>query len=105
MRVKKVYQDDEGNWHIDYGYSHLVGLAIRVWLGGLFLWINLIMLLIIFSGLSIILAYFIVLFTSVKNNYFPKEKNNSSFLNIQSESIEKNKQPSLDNILTTNTSR
>lgn len=37
MKVKNVYQDDEGNWHIDYGFIDLMGLAIRVYFGQLFL--------------------------------------------------------------------
>ena len=33
MKVENVYQDSEGNWHIDYDASHLMGLAIRVYCG------------------------------------------------------------------------
>ncbi|NEQ81658.1 MAG: hypothetical protein F6K26_15810 [Moorea sp. SIO2I5] len=33
MKVKDVYQDEQGNWHIDYGVEHLMGLAIRNDLG------------------------------------------------------------------------
>ncbi|NEO22214.1 MULTISPECIES: hypothetical protein [unclassified Moorena] len=33
MKVKDVYQDEQGNWHIDYGVEHLMGLAFRVYLG------------------------------------------------------------------------
>ncbi|MDJ0507886.1 MAG: hypothetical protein QNJ64_01320 [Crocosphaera sp.] len=33
MKVKDVYQDSEGNWHIDYDANHLMGLAIRVYFG------------------------------------------------------------------------
>ena len=35
MEVKDIYQDDNGVWHIDYRCEHLMGLAIRNWLGGL----------------------------------------------------------------------
>ncbi|NET82161.1 MAG: hypothetical protein F6J94_09500 [Moorea sp. SIO1F2] len=33
MKVKNVYQDEQGNWHIDYGIDHLMGLSIRTYLG------------------------------------------------------------------------
>ena len=33
MQVDNVYQDAEGKWHVDYGFSHLMGLAIRVYFG------------------------------------------------------------------------
>ncbi|EGJ30670.1 MULTISPECIES: hypothetical protein [Moorena] len=33
MKVKDVYQDEQGNWQIDYGVDHLMGLAIRNYLG------------------------------------------------------------------------
>ncbi|NEO76343.1 hypothetical protein [Moorena sp. SIO4G3] len=33
MKVKDVYQDEQGNWHIDYGIDHMMGLALRVYLG------------------------------------------------------------------------
>ncbi|NEO69841.1 hypothetical protein [Moorena sp. SIO3H5] len=33
MKVKDVYQDEQGNWHIDYGIDHMIGLACRVYLG------------------------------------------------------------------------
>ncbi|NEQ81659.1 MAG: hypothetical protein F6K26_15815 [Moorea sp. SIO2I5] len=33
MKVKNVYQDEQGNWHIDYGIDHMMGLAIRNYLG------------------------------------------------------------------------
>ena len=33
MKVEKVYQDEKGEWHIDYGLNHLMGLAIRVYFG------------------------------------------------------------------------
>ncbi|NET64069.1 MAG: hypothetical protein F6K63_06475 [Moorea sp. SIO1G6] len=33
MKVKEVYQDEQGNSHIDYGVDHLMGLAIRNDLG------------------------------------------------------------------------
>ncbi|EGJ30669.1 MULTISPECIES: hypothetical protein [Moorena] len=33
MKVKDVYQDEQGNWQIDYGVDHLMGLAIRNDLG------------------------------------------------------------------------
>ena len=35
MKVENVYQDAEGKWHIDYSFAHLMGLAIRVYLGQL----------------------------------------------------------------------
>lgn len=89
MRVKEVYQDEKGNWHIDYDFDHLMGLSIRVWFGGLLIYLKITIYAIIFSSLSIALFY---LFTSVRNNYSPKEKNHSSFLNVQPESIKKNKQ-------------
>lgn len=37
MKVKNVYQDRAGNWHIDYGFVDLMGLAIRVYFGQLFI--------------------------------------------------------------------
>ena len=37
MEVQDVYQDSEEKWHIDYGFSHLMGLAIRVYFGQLFI--------------------------------------------------------------------
>ena len=33
MEVKKVYQDEQGHWHIDYEPDHLIGLALRVYIG------------------------------------------------------------------------
>ncbi len=33
MKVKDVYKDEQGNWHIDYGFDHLMGLSIRTYLG------------------------------------------------------------------------
>ena len=51
MKVKKVYQDNKGNWHIDYGFTHLMGLAIRVYIGGFFLWLTLFVSLLILSAL------------------------------------------------------
>lgn len=35
MKVENVYQDKEGNWHIDYGLGNLMALAIRVYIGQL----------------------------------------------------------------------
>lgn len=33
MKVEKVYQDENGDWHIDYGLNHLMGLGLRVYFG------------------------------------------------------------------------
>ncbi len=33
MKVKKIYQDERGDWHIDYEPDHLIGLALRVYIG------------------------------------------------------------------------
>ena len=33
MQVENVYQDSQGNWHVDYGIGHLMGLALRVYFG------------------------------------------------------------------------
>ena len=33
MKVKKVYQDEQGNWHIDYDTDSLMALALRVYIG------------------------------------------------------------------------
>ena len=33
MEVQDVYKDEQGKWHIDYGASNLMGLAIRVYCG------------------------------------------------------------------------
>lgn len=33
MEVKKIYRDEQGHWHIDYEPNHLVGLALRVYIG------------------------------------------------------------------------
>ncbi|MEM8721639.1 MAG: hypothetical protein AAGE84_20480 [Cyanobacteria bacterium P01_G01_bin.39] len=33
MEVKNVHQNIKGEWHIDYGVGHLMGLALRVCIG------------------------------------------------------------------------
>ncbi|MDJ0590894.1 MAG: hypothetical protein QNJ72_12995 [Pleurocapsa sp. MO_226.B13] len=33
MKVKKIYQDEREHWHIDYQPNHLIGLALRVYIG------------------------------------------------------------------------
>ncbi|MEM7594580.1 MAG: hypothetical protein AAF383_24275 [Cyanobacteria bacterium P01_A01_bin.83] len=35
MEVDKIYQDDQGKWHIEYSTDHLIGLAFRVYIGQL----------------------------------------------------------------------
>lgn len=52
MEVKNVYQDNEGRWHIDYGFDHLMGLAIRVYFGQFFIGI-LTMLFLIVIGIAV----------------------------------------------------
>lgn len=76
MKVENVYQDNEGNWHIDYGFTHLMGLAIRVHLGQIFVGLTILIPLLILSAL--------VGFTFGKS--LPEE-NNSSFPNLQQESV------------------
>ncbi len=56
MKVKDVYQDEQGNWHIDYGFDHIIGLALRSYLGQLMIaciiWIPMIFLILIGSTIS-----------------------------------------------------
>ena len=33
MEVKKIYQDEQGHWHIDYEPDRLIGLRLRVYIG------------------------------------------------------------------------
>lgn len=76
MKVENVYQDNEGNWHIDYGYTHLMGLAIRVFFGQLLI------------GFTFYLPFLILAalvgFTFGKS--LPAE-NDSSFQNFQQEFV------------------
>ena len=51
MRVENVYQDSEGNWHIDYDPAHLIGLAIRVYFGQFLIGLYLLLPLLILSAL------------------------------------------------------
>ena len=76
MQVKNVYQDNKGIWHIDYDAAHLMGLAIRVYFGQIFLGLAILLPLLVLSGL--------VGFTFAKS--LPKE-NNSSFSESQLESV------------------
>ena len=50
MQVENVYQDAEGKWHVDYSFSHLMGLALRVYLG------QILITLVIFVPLMILLV-------------------------------------------------
>ena len=76
MKVEKVYLDNEGNWHIDYGFTHLMALAIRVYLGQIFL------------GLTILIPLLIL--SALVGLTFDKslpEEDNSSFPHLQQESV------------------
>lgn len=66
MEVKKVYQDKEGKWHIDYDSSHLMGLAIRVYFGQI--------LITIFISIFIILPILILTSIASGNSLHKKEK-------------------------------
>lgn len=76
MQVKNVYKDNEGNWHIDYDTTHLMGLAIRVYFGQIFIGLAILLPLLVLSAL--------VGFTFAKS--LPEE-NNSSFSEPQLESV------------------
>ena len=68
MKVKNVYQDASGKWHIEYSPANLMGLALRVY-GGEFLisiWV------LIFVGLPF------VLITMVSAKSLPNKQNISS---------------------------
>ena len=75
MKVENVYQDNEGNWHIDYGFTHLMGLAIRVYLGQICIGLIFLIPIVILSAL--------VGFTFGKS--LPEE--NTSFDDLQTESV------------------
>ncbi len=77
MEVHNVYQDNEGKWHIDYGSSHLMGLAIRVYFGQLL--ISLIILIPI-AVLGVFVGF-------VLGKSLPEKENTSSSLNAQQEVI------------------
>ena len=88
MKVKNVYQDDEGNWHIDYGFTHLMGLAIRVQLGGLFLSLTIMLAMALTTiVLGTICMAFIGLSGFEIDNSRPKKDNTSSSHNLQRESV------------------
>ncbi len=76
MKVENVYQDNEGNWHIDYGCTHLIGLAIRVHFGQLLI------------GVTLFIPFFIL--ATLVGFTFGKslsEENNSLFQDIQQELV------------------
>ncbi|MDJ0588447.1 MAG: hypothetical protein QNJ72_00415 [Pleurocapsa sp. MO_226.B13] len=83
MKVEDVYQDSDGNWHIDYGFSHLMGLAIRVYFGQFFLALTI--------GLIAITS--VAILSALAGFAFGKSlsetENNSSSLNLQQEFIER----------------
>gem|GEM_PF-4446958 len=63
MKVENVYQDEQGDWHIDYGLGNLMGLAIRVYFGELLIGI--------IFGILLIMIIFFAGFTLGKS--LPKE--------------------------------
>ena len=83
MKVKKVYQDNKGNWHINYGFTHLMGLAIRVQLGGLFLGLTIVAILILGN---LVLSF--VGLSSIYLKNFIDEAGNSSSDDVRQESVE-----------------
>lgn len=85
MRVKNIYQDDEGKWHIDYGFTHLMGLAIRVYFGELVLILTTIASIIIVSTLAVALVRLSGL---VIDNSLPEKENNSSSHDVRQKPIE-----------------
>jgi len=52
MKVENVYQDEQGDWHIDYGLDNLMGLAIRVYFGQLLISLVVVIPLMIISVLA-----------------------------------------------------
>ena len=77
MEVEKVYQDEQGKWHIDYSFSHLMGLAIRVYGGQFFLGLICLiplMILSVLAGLAL-------------GRSLPEKENTSSSSNVRQESI------------------
>ena len=78
MRVKNVYQNASGQWHIEYGLGNLMTLAVRVYCGQI--------LIAMFIGLPLI-----VLTTLASGKSLHEEKSISSPFNcnIPQESIDR----------------
>ena len=77
MEVQNVYQDDEGKWHIDYGSSHLMGLAIRVYFGQLLIGLIVIIPIAVLSALT----------GFILGKSLPEKENAHSSPNVQQEFI------------------
>lgn len=82
MRVKNVYQNASGQWHIEYGLGNLMTLAVRVYCGQILIAIWIAM----FIGLPLI-----VLTTLASGKSLHEEKSISSPFNcnIPQESIDR----------------
>ena len=77
MQVEHIYQDSEGKWHVDYGVSHLMGLAIRVYFGQILISLILIIPIMILSVIAGI----------VLGQSLPEETDTSGAADIQHEAV------------------
>ncbi|MBE9048393.1 hypothetical protein IQ255_29080 [Pleurocapsales cyanobacterium LEGE 10410] len=64
MKVENVYQDENGEWHIDYGLNHLIGLTLRVYFGQFVICIVILIPVLVIS----------ILFGFTSNRSIPEEK-------------------------------
>ena len=50
MKVKRIYQDKYGQWHIEYSWGNYIDLAIRVYIGQILIAIPLILLILFLNA-------------------------------------------------------